>query len=251
MIRRFHTLLRHEIGHYFWSPLTYVVLFFYLLLTGFIFHAALTVLNANPSQYSLVEAFFSTVFFWFGFILIFPLITMRLFSEEYRLGTIETLMTAPVRSGEVVLSKFFAAFFFYIALWAPSLLYFVIFELKTGAHAASAVGPYLGGYGILLLIGMFYISIGCLASALTSSQLVAAAVSFSLITILFFMGLLSLALNVNPFLRDLTEYLSAIEHMMEFSQGLFDSRPIVFYLSMTVLTLYLTFQVFQYRRWRN
>ncbi len=251
MIRRFHTLLWHEISHYFRSPLTYVVLFFYLLLTGFIFHAAVSVLNASPSQFSLVEAFFSTVFFWFSFILIFPFITMRLFSEEYQLGTIETLMTAPVRSGEVVLSKFFAAFFFYVVLWVPSLLYFVIFELQTGARAADAVGPYIGGYGLLLLIGMFYISIGCLASAMTSNQLVAAGISFSLITILFFMGLLSLALNVNPFLRDLTEYLSAIEHMMEFSRGLFDSRPVVFYLSMTVLTLYLTFQVFQYRKWRN
>lgn len=251
MTGRFRTLLWREISHYFRSPLSYVVLFFYLLLTGFIFHAAVSVLNANPGQHSLVEAFFSTVFFWFGFILIFPLITMRLFSEEYQLGTIETLMTAPVRNGEVVLAKFLAALSFYIILWAPSLLYFVIFEFQTGASAAGAVGPYLGGYGILLLIGMFYISIGCLASALTSSQLVAAAISFSVITILFFMGLLSLALNVNPFLRDLTEYLSAIEHMTEFSRGLFDSRPIVLYLSMTVLTIYLTFQVFQYRKWRS
>ena len=252
VIRRFYTLLCREIGRYFRSPLAYIVLCFYLLLTGFNFHTAVSALNANPSRFSLVEAFFNTFFFWFSFILIFPLITMRLFSEEYKLGTIEALMTAPVRGGEVVLSKFVAAVFFYIILWAPSLLYFVVFELQTGARAAGAVGPYIGGYGILLLIGMFYISIGCLASALTSNQFAAAVISFVLITLLFFLGLLSsFAPNISLFLRDLTGYVSTSQHMTEFSQGLFDTRPVVFYVSMLALTLYLTFQVFQYRNWRS
>lgn len=251
MIRRFYTLLCREISHCFRSPLTYIVLCFYLLLTGFNFHAAVMTLNTTPSQFSLVETFFNTIFFWFSFILVFPLITMRLFSEEYKLGTIEALMTAPVRSGEVVLAKFFAALFFYMVLWAPSLLYFVVFELQTGARAAGAVGPYIGGYGLLLLIGMFYISLGCFASAMTSNQLVAATISFVLITLMFFMGLLSFSTLKNPFLRDLMGYVSAIEHMMEFSQGLIDTRPIIFYVSMMILMLYLTFQVFQYRRWRR
>ena len=86
-----------------------VVLF--LALTAANFHAGLLALNRESSQTSVVEAFFNTVLFWFPFILIFPLLTMRLFSEEYKLGTIETLMTAPVRDGQVVLPSFWAVYF--------------------------------------------------------------------------------------------------------------------------------------------
>ena len=105
---------------------------------------------------------------------------------------------------------------------------------------------------MLLLIGMFYLSIGCLASALTRNQIVAAVMSFSVITLLFFTGLLSFfVLNITPTLREMTAYFSSLEHMGEASRGFFDSRPVVFYLSLTLFVLFLTFHVFQSRRWRN
>lgn len=168
------------------------------------------------------------------------------------MGTIEPLMTAPVRDWQVVLSKYLAALCFYLILWLPSLLYFVVFQWLTAMTAANAIGAFLGGYGMLFLIGMFYTAIGCLASALTKNQIVAAVVSFAVISLMFFMGLLSfLVLNTSPALRDLTAYFSAIEHMVEFSQGMLDTRPVVFYVSMTVLMLYLTLQVVQSRRWRS
>ena len=113
-MKRFLTLLGREVRHYFHQPLAYIVSFFFLLLTAAIFHAGLLALNREPSQTSVVEAFFNTVLFWFPFILLFPLLTMRLFSEEYKLGTIETLMTAPVRDGQVVLAKFLGSLFFYL-----------------------------------------------------------------------------------------------------------------------------------------
>ncbi len=250
-MRRFFTLLNREVAHYFHQPLAYVVLFFFLLLTGFNFHAGLNALNRETGQTSMVEAFFNTVLFWFPFILIFPLLTMRLFSEEYKMGTIETLMTAPVRDWQVVLAKYFGAFVFYVVLWAPSLLYFLIFQWLARRGAAEAVGSYFGAYAMLILVGGFYLSIGCLASALTKNQIVAAVVSFSLISLMFFLSLLSfLFLNTSPALRELTYYFSTIEHMGEFSRGLFDTRPVVFYASMTVFVLFLTHHVFQYRRWK-
>jgi len=105
---------------------------------------------------------------------------------------------------------------------------------------------------MLLLIGMFYLSIGCLASTLTRNQIIAAIMSFSVITLLFFLGLLNFfVLNVTPALREMTAYFSALEHMSEASRGIFDSRPLVFYLSLTIFVLFLTFHVFQSRRWRN
>jgi ABC-2 type transport system permease protein len=251
-VRTFWVLYWREMGGFFRSPLAYVVLAFYLLLTGFNFQGGLSAMNMVVSRVTLVEAFFNTVYFWFPFVLVFPLLTMRLFSEEFKLGTIEPLMTAPVRDWQVVLSKYFAALSFYITLWLPSLLYFVVFQWQTGVGAAPAAGAYLGGYGMLLLIGMFYTSIGCLASVLTRNQIVAAIISFASICLMFFLGLLSyLVLNVSPQLRDFTAYFSAIEHMLEFSMGMIDTRPIVLYLSMTVFTLYLTCQIFQSRRWRS
>jgi ABC-2 type transport system permease protein len=248
----FFTLLNREIRAFFLSPVAWVVLFFFLLLTGFNFYAGVAALNRGPSDVTVVEAFFNTVFFWFGFVLIFPLITMRLFAEEYKMGTIEPLMTAPVRDSHVVLAKYCGALFFYCFLWLPSLLYFLVFTWVTRLQAAGAAGPFLGAYGMLVLIGMFYLSVGCLASALTRNQIIAAIMSFSVITLLFFLGLLTFfVLNVTPALREMTGYLSALEHMGEASRGIFDTRPVVFYLSLTFFVLFLTFHVFQSRRWRN
>ncbi|MBE2179070.1 MAG: ABC transporter permease [Chthoniobacterales bacterium] len=248
----FFTLLAREIRAYFLSPVAWVVLFFFLLLTGFNFYAGVAALNRGPSEVTVVEAFFNTVFFWFGFVLVFPLITMRLFSEEYKMGTIEPLMTAPVRDSEVVLAKYAGALFFYIVLWLPSLLYFLVFTRITRLEAAGAAGPFFGAYAMLLLIGMFYLSLGCLASALTRNQIVAAIMSFSVITLFFFIGLLTFfILSITPALREVTAYFSALEHMSEASRGFFDSRPFVFYLSLTAFALFLTFHVFQSRRWRN
>lgn len=248
---KFLTLLGREVKSYFYSPIAYVVLFFFLLLTGFNFYASVSLLNRGPTEITAVEAFFNTVLFWFGFVLIFPLITMRTYSEEFKLGTIETLMTAPVRDWQVVLSKFCGAMIFYIVLWIPSLCYFWIFENVTAAQAARAAGAYGGSYLLLLLLGAFYISVGCFASVLTRNQIIAAVISFCAITLLFFSGLLSfIVLNVTPTFRDLIGYFSAIEHMMSFSRGVIDSRPIVFYVSMTILMLFLTHKALEARKWK-
>jgi ABC-2 type transport system permease protein len=250
-MRRFFILLNREVGHYFHQPLAYVVLFFFLLLTGLNFYTAVMALNHDTNRVSLVEFFFNSLFLWFPLVLSFPLLTMRLFSEEYKSGTIETLMTAPVSDVSVVLSKFFSAFIFYVILWLPSILYFVIFSWTTGQRSADSLSAYVGAYSILFLVGLFYLSIGCLASALTNQQIIAAVTSFAVICVLFFIHLLSFFFpTTSPFLRDLAYYFSTVEHMSDFTHGVFDTRPVVFYLSLTVFTLFLTFHVFQYRRWR-
>jgi ABC-2 type transport system permease protein len=104
---------------------------------------------------------------------------------------------------------------------------------------------------MLLLLGMFYIAVGCLASALTKNQIIAAVISFCAITLLFFVGLIQfILLDVSSTMRGLLGYFSAIEHMGTFSRGIIDTRPIVLYLSMTAVVLALTYQVFQSRKWR-
>jgi ABC-2 type transport system permease protein len=98
---------------------------------------------------------------------------------------------------------------------------------------------------------MFYLSVGCLASVVTKNQIVAAIISFSAITLLFFLGLIQfILLDVSSGLRDALGYFSAIEHMGTYSRGIIDTRPMVLYLSMTALILALTYQAFQARKWR-
>src|ERR671933_2028661 len=128
-MRKFFVLLGREVRSYFYSPIAYIVLLFFLLLSGVDFYFQLSFMNGRPASYSVQEAFFNSVFFWFAFVLIFPLITMRLFAEEFKLGTIEPLMTAPVRDWQVVLAKFTGALVFYMILWVPTLLYFLFFKL--------------------------------------------------------------------------------------------------------------------------
>src|ERR1700748_1787373 len=250
-MRKFLVLLGREIRSYFYSPIAYIVLVFFLLVSGFDFYFQVSFMNQRQLQYTVQEAFFNSVFFWFAFVLIFPLITMRLFAEEFKLGTIEPLTTVPVRDWQVVLAKFFGALVFYVILWIPTLLYFAIFLKVPTEPAAHSAGAYAGSYLMLLLLGMFYLSIGCLTSVLTRNQIIAAIISFCAITLLFFLGLVQfILLNVTSETRDLLGYFSAIEHMGTFSRGIIDTRPIVLYVSMTIVILMLTYQPFHSRKWR-
>jgi len=180
----------------------------------------------------------------------FPLITMRIYSEEYRMGTFETLTTAPVKDWQVVLSKFAGVLIFYCILWTPTLCSFAVFQYITGKTAANAAGAYLGTYLLLFLMGGFYISIGCLASALTKDQINAATISFTTITLLLFLGFLPDIMNIPPGNPGYVFVCFSDSAHAGFSKGLIDSRPIIWYLSMTVLICYLTLQVFQYRKWK-
>jgi ABC-2 type transport system permease protein len=250
-MRKFFALLGREVTSYFYSPIAYIVSIFFLLVSGVDFYFLVSFMNQRQVQYSVQEAFFNSVFFWFAFVLIFPLITMRLFAEEFRLGTIEPLMTAPVRDWQVVLSKFFGALIFYVALWIPTILYFAIFQKITGQPAGTSSGAYWGSYLMLLLLGMFYLSVGCFASVLTKNQIIAAIVSFCAITLFFFLGLVQeILLEISSSTRELLGYFSAVEHMGTFSRGIIDTRPIVLYLSLTVMMLGLTHRAFQSRKWR-
>jgi ABC-2 type transport system permease protein len=250
-MRKFYTLLSREVRSYFYSPIAYIVLVFFLFVTGADFYFQLSYMNQRPFSYSVQEAFFNSVFFWFAFVLIFPLITMRLFAEEFKLGTIEPLMTAPVRDWQVVLAKFFGALVFYIILWIPTLIYFWIFQAVTHQPAGNSNGAYFGAYLMLLLLGMFYLSVGCLASVLTKNQIVAAVISFCIITLHFFSGLISFVLQeISSSTRQVLGYFSAIEQMGTLSRGEIDTRPMVLYLSMTMMMLALTYQAFQARKWR-
>ena len=151
----------------------------------------------------------------------------------------------------MILAKFFGALFFYIVLWVPTLIYFWVFQMLTHQPAANSIGAQCGAYLMLLLLGMFYVSIGCLASVVTKNQMVAAVISFCVITLHFFSGLISFIVqNVSSATRQVLGYFSALEQMGTLSRGELDTRPLVLYLSMTIVMLMLTHLAFQSRKWR-
>jgi ABC-2 type transport system permease protein len=248
---KFFTLLEREIKSFFYSPIGYVVLCLLLFLLGFTFYIAVMLLSRGPTDRTIIWAFFNNLLFWITYVLIFPLITMRSFSEEFKMGTIESLMTAPVKDWQVVMAKWLGCLFFYCIIFLPTTVYFWAFNLATKAQNGHMQGAYIGSYLLLLLMGMFFTSIGCFASVLTRNQIVAAITSLVIILVLVFSGMLQyVMLNVSGDLRDLFGYFAATDHMDSFSQGIIDSRPIVWYLTMTTLMLVLTYQVFQSRKWK-
>src|SRR6201988_2283018 len=155
MIRRVFPLLIRELSAFYYSPIADVVLFFFLILNGLAFWFSIAPLSHGPSELTVVQIFFNKLTFWIAYLLVFPVITMRLFAEEFKLGTIETLMTAPVRDWEVVMSKFLPALIFYLSLWLPSLLYFLIFSWLGNRSAIGSAGQLLAPYLLLLIMGMF------------------------------------------------------------------------------------------------
>lgn len=250
-MRQFFVLLDRELKSYFYAPVAYIILTFFLVLTGYLLNITVALFNGQAHQFLPFEFFFNNVLFWICYLLTIPLITMRLYAEEFKMGTVETLMTAPVRDGQVVAAKFIGALIFFLILWAPTAGYFAIFQALTGQQAAGSAGAFAGSYLLVLLMAMFYLSIGCLASALTQNQIIAAVMTLVATLIVFFGGLVTIVLpNLSQQLRDVATYFSSAIHMQDFSRGIIDTRAVVFYLSMTALLQFLTFQVFQYRKWK-
>ncbi len=234
----------------FWcSPVAYVVGAFFLLMQGWVFWMLIVVLNdprVDPS-WKLSEFFFGgTLFYWFSVLMLAPLLTMRTFSEEKRTGTIEVLLTAPVTDTQVVLAKFLGAWLCYCALWAVTAVYFVLLRTQTPLDW----GPVFTGYLGTWLLGGVLIAAGTLTSSFTRNQVIAAVASFVLIILLFSLGFLN-AFVTDPDGRKWVQYLSLLDHFQDFSKGVLDSRPFVFYLSLIALSLFLTGRTVGSSRWRT
>ena len=250
-MRTLYILYKKELKHFLTTPFGWVVLAFIMLLQGFSLTSVLEQYEKAPIQVNMLYSCLSTPIFWFYFIFIFPLTTMKQFAEEERSGTLESLMTAPVTTWQVVFSKYLSSYTFYAILWIPVLLHVEVFSWVTGSPAPVSMPEMLGSFGILLLIGSFFIAVGILASALTSSQIIAAIITFGLLVFLIFMGLIPSIAGDSFQGAPLFHYISVHEHLSYFSRGLVDLRPIVFYLSMAVLTLLFTHHLVDYRRWKH
>lgn len=245
------TLLRRELGGFFASLMGYVVIASGVFLMGLSFVVMLAQLQGAPMPMPLTELFFLTPFFWVIVLLAAPVITMRLFAAEKASGTYETLMTTPVRELDVVLAKFSAALIFYLVLWLPLLLCLTIVRYHTAEPAALDAGTVGATYLGILLIGATFLAMGCLASALTHSQTVAAVLGLGLGTTLFMTSFLSdYFQTLGPWTREFLAGLALVDQMRDFSRGVVDTRAVVFHLSLVFLFLFLTLRAVESRRWK-
>jgi ABC-2 type transport system permease protein len=229
-------VFQKELRSYFNSPVAYIVIVVFLVILGWFFTSSIFIANISSLR---------TVFETTPFLLLFfaPAITMRLISEEKKSGTLELLLTKPVKEYEIILGKFLAAWVLFFFTILPTLSYYVTISLL----GTLDIGPVIGGYLGLLFVGAVFLAIGVFGSSITENQVVGFIVSFLIVFILFMLD--KILLYVPASLASILEYLSIDYHFSNIARGVIDSRDVLYYLSAIVFTLLLGTVSLQKRRW--
>ncbi len=254
---RWLPLFKKEMRLYFGSPVAYVVFTFFLLISGwffsqiFLFYSDISMRSFMQPQFgqnlSITDNVMRPLFTNMSVVLLFfiPMLTMRLFAEEKRAGTMELLLTYPVRDGEVLAGKFLAAAALYLLLLALTFLYPGLVAYFTRVEW----GPILTGYLGLVLVGSTFLAVGLLISSLTENQIVAGFGTFGVLLAFWVIGWGAEFAGGN--LRTVLQYLSVTEHMDGFSRGLVDTKDLVYYGSAIALALFLALRSLESNRWRG
>jgi len=250
-------VFKKELRLYFTSPIAYVVCFIFLVISGYFFSSLFAFFNLislqsamNPAlarDLNVTEGVIRPLFSNIGVILLFlmPILTMRLFAEEKRSGTIELLLTYPVRDGEVLVGKYVAA----LALYALMLALTGLYPGLVAVFVSLDPGPLISGYLGLFLLGATFLAIGVLASSLTENQIVAAFANFGALLVFWVVGWS--ADFAGPVWGKLLSHLSLLEHFESFARGVIDTRDVIYYLNFTILCLFLTLRSLESKRWRG
>ncbi len=243
------TIAKREIFSYFVSPVAYVVTTVWLVWCGLQYYILCGLFAGAPSvsaSSNPLTAFFGgSVLFFIPLLVFAPVLTMRLVAEERHTGTLEPLLTAPITTLHVVIGKYLAAMVFWMSLWLPTLLYVWITSQFGQVDLGAVVASYIGVTGI----GLYYMAIGLAMSSLAKNQIVAALLTFMVLSGLFAGGLLTY-LETFAASRELIEYISLWGHMQAFSKGIVDTRFLVFDLSAAALFVYLAWRALEGRRWQ-
>ena len=225
-MKLFGTLLHKEVLALFSSPIAYAVIAVYLLLVGYSFTASLFMTRMA----TLVHIFFQASVL---LVLMIPILTMRQFSEERKSGTLELLLTAPVRESAIVLAKFGASLAVVLVMIALTFSYAIVLAL----YSQPDWGPIYSGYVGLIAMGAALTALGVMISALTANQIVAAAVSLGLFSLLWMLD--SAAALLPDHFESFLINLSLLAHFTPFATGAMYTSDFGFFLSVTLLGLFL------------
>jgi ABC-2 type transport system permease protein len=247
-VKGFWAIYKRELFALFVTPMAWAMIFVFLVIQGWHFYLLVDYFARNVElsvDQGPVQAFFGeSIIFYFPLVLLCPGITMRLFAEERRTGTIETMLTAPVATAGIVLGKFAGALTVYAAMWAPTLLYIVVLR-RAGEIDWNVVAT---SYAGVLLIGAGYLAIGTLMSAMTKNQLVAIVLSSLVILGLFVIGVGEFIFD-SGLTHDVCAYVSVFSQMGEMSKGIVDLRRLALDATMIALPLFVTVRAVAAWRW--
>ena len=248
-------ICRKELKSYFASPIAYLLMAFFALIFGFGFFTATRdfvrfsfqaqmmgrgqPMNINEQIIRPLLGFASTVALF-----LIPMVTMRLFAEEKRTGTIELLMTSPVRDIEIIIGKWAAAMLLYICVLAMSMINIALLF----AYGKPDWKPVVVGYLGLILQGGTLLAIGAFISTTTKNQIIAGGVTFFVCLLLWLLSWFT-AFDSSGSAK-VVNYLSIVTHFENFSKGVLDSKDVVFYLSMIFFSLFITSRAMESLRWR-
>lgn len=232
-------ICRRELASYFVSPIAYVVGAIYLAVMGGMFGLLL-----YYSRVATMSYLFYHVLTLLFLVLVTQVLTMRLLAEEQRQGSLELLLTSPVRDGEVVLGKFLAA----VGLFLVFLLLTGSYPLLLMAVGDPDIGTLWSGYLGYFLMGAAMLAIGVFSSSVTQNQIVSAIIGIGINLVLWLVG--SLGDVVGDRLRDVVAYLPLFEHYDDFVRGVIDTTDVVYFLSVIVVFLFLSTRVIESRRWK-
>jgi len=229
-------VLKKELKSYFNSPIAYIIITVFLSIAGYFFAAGLFIVNEASARN--VMGVIPLIFIFF-----IPAITMRLISEEKKIGTIELMLTMPLKDSEIILGKFLAS----IVLLFIALVFTMVYIITISLLGDPDGGPIWGGYVGLLLMGSAYLSIGIYASSITENQIVSFIIAFVIIFIFFMLDkvLVFAPVSIAPIL----EYLSIDFHFNNITRGVIDSRDVIYYLSITIFALSMASHSLSGRKW--
>ncbi len=238
-MRNVWTITSRELKSMFVSPIAYVVSALFLIAMGYLFSLILI----NSQDASLRGTFSNMVFI---LLLLAPALTMKLLADEQRMGTIELLLTAPIRDWQVVVGKFLGSLILFAVMFLGPTLYYVLILKVFGSPDW---GPIVTGYVGVLLLGASFLAIGVFTSSLTQNQVIAYFAGLVILILLWIADAGGGFAGAGP-MANILSYLAVTRHYDSFFSGVIDTTDVVYALSMIAVALFLATQILQTRRWR-
>ncbi len=253
---------RREMGSYFVSPIAYIVVGLFLLVCGWLFYAILgDVIRASVTSQMrsmqfgapqpmdvpgiVIRGFLSNVSFIILFLL--PMLTMGIYAEERKRGTMELLMTSPLTELQIVLGKFLAALTLFVVMLTPTWIY--QFIMASYSEPGIPWSVLLSGYLGLVLLGSVLVALGTFISSLTESQIIAGVATFAVFLLLLVMDIG--VRDSSSTWGDVVQYFSILRHYDDFSRGVIDTSNVIFYVSLAAIGVFLTQRSLDSMRWRR
>ncbi|MFN8672689.1 MAG: ABC transporter permease [Candidatus Sericytochromatia bacterium] len=251
-------ILKKELKSFFYSPIAYVVITMFSIINGYFFFALMMnfadwsrqVLMNNPNAViNINEVVLRQLFGNMNFItlLMLPILTMKLFSEEKKTGTFELITTYPIKDIDLVLGKILSAVTVFSIMLLLTLLYPTFIYMYSNLDFGMSIAAYLGTF----LLGVSFISLGTFISALTENQIVSAIVSFGVLLLFWVLNLMGKLSFSEGLLSEVFKQLSLTTHYENFSKGIIDISDITYYLSFIALSIFLTLRALESKKWRG